>query len=57
MNIFDGSAIRCDQSRFSLPRFHSGRAYRAGPRLFLTWAQRAGMRGIQEWLSFYFKCR
>jgi myo-inositol-1-phosphate synthase len=23
--------------------------------LFLDLAQRAGMRGIQEWLSFYFK--
>jgi len=38
-----------------MPRFDFGRAHRPGPGVIPGPAQRAGMRGIQEWLSFYFK--
>ncbi len=52
----DGSVIRC-RSRWI---FFAGIRFLAAPIvldlvLFLDLAQRAGMRGIQEWLSFYFK--
>jgi len=44
-----------DQGEFPLPGFHPGGADRPGPGAFLDLAQRSGMYGIQEWLSFYFK--
>jgi hypothetical protein len=51
-----GSAIRCRSRSISCA------ATRSSPLrwcldlvLFLDLAQRSGMRGIQEWLSFYFK--
>jgi len=50
-----GSATRCKSRWTSSAAIHSGRAIVLDLVLFLDLAQRAGMRGIQEWLSFYFK--
>jgi len=44
-----------DQDQLPLPRFHPGRPIVLDLALFMDLAQRAEMRGIQEWLSFYFK--
>jgi myo-inositol-1-phosphate synthase len=44
-----------DQDRLFVSRLNPGGAIVLDLALFLDLAQRAGMRGIQEWLSFYFK--
>ena len=44
-----------DQGGFSVPRFDSGGADRAGPGAVYGSGAACGHAGIQEWLSFYFK--
>jgi len=44
-----------DQSRLSVPGQHSRGTIILDLVLFMDLAQRVGMGGIQEWLSFYFK--
>jgi Myo-inositol-1-phosphate synthase len=44
-----------DQDRLPVPRLDSGGAPRARSRSLHGFGAALGMRGIQEWLSFYFK--
>ena len=44
-----------DKGGSFLPGQHPGRTSDSRPGLFMDLAQRSGMSGIQEWLSFYFK--
>ena len=50
-----GLATDADQDRLSLPRLDPGAPIVLDLALFLDLAQRGGMKGVQEWLSFYFK--
>jgi len=55
LTFLDGSATDADQGGFPVPGLDSGGSACLGLGTFLDLAQRAGMKGIQEWLSFYFK--
>ena len=50
-----GSATDADQGRLPVPRLDPRRPARPRPRAVRDLAQRAGLGGIQEWLSFYYK--